>query len=178
MPLTRPQIVDTALEGVGGTPAKSFFGSMRAGPINDRIDMVSGRTESQKSSERTRPEDLMGTAGWNMIESRSNWKQKDLHWPMPLSLNRCREVISPVWVCREEDHRHPPLIKGPWNGLNTKTYTFPLCMDSSSYAGPDYFVQSNLSLQRWSTENELLKPLGRRMIEAGRLTMTRQKERI
>lgn len=47
--LDRKQIVDTALEGVGGTPAKSFFPSVMNWSINNKINMVSRDEQKAKS---------------------------------------------------------------------------------------------------------------------------------
>lgn len=47
--LDRQQIVDTALEGVGGTPAKSFFPSVMNWSINNKIDMVSRDEQKARS---------------------------------------------------------------------------------------------------------------------------------
>jgi len=47
--IDRHQIVNTALEGVGGTPAKSFFPSVMNWSINNKIDMVTQDEQKAKS---------------------------------------------------------------------------------------------------------------------------------
>jgi len=54
--IDRQQIVDTALEGVGGTPAKSFFPSVMSWSINDKIKIIS--RDEQKAK------DLLAEAGF------------------------------------------------------------------------------------------------------------------
>lgn len=66
--LDRQQIVDTALEGIGGTPAKSIFPSVMSWSVNDKIDIIS--QDEQKAKE------LLTEAGFSDIDS-DGWLEYD-----------------------------------------------------------------------------------------------------
>jgi peptide/nickel transport system substrate-binding protein len=59
--LDRQQIVDSALEGVGGTPAKSIFPSVMEWSINDKIDALS--RDEQKAKK------LLTEAGFSDVDA-------------------------------------------------------------------------------------------------------------
>jgi len=178
--LDRQQIVDTALEGVGGTPAKSFFASMMSWSINDRIDLVSRDEQKARS--------LLDEAGFEDVNG-DGWLEYNGE-PFELNiktytgrpqLKPAAEVIETQFESVGIKTSATILEKGALEtDMNNRDYDLALYAWTVAPTGdPDYFVSKHFE----STGNEALKlsysnPQVDEWIKAGQQTMnqTQRKE--
>lgn len=178
--IDRQQIVDTALEGVGGTPAKSFFGSMMSWSINDRIDMVSRDEQKVRSLlNEAGLEDINGD-GWLEYDGKPFELNIKTYTGRP-QLKPAAEVIEAQFESVGIKTSVTILDKGALEtDLNNKDYDLSLYAWTVAPTGdPDYFVSKHFEstgaeAQKLSYSN----PEVDEWIKAGRQTMnqTERKE--
>lgn len=178
--LDRQQIVDTALEGVGGTPAKSFFGSMMSWSINDRIDLVS--RDEQKARSLLTEAGFKDTNGDGWLEY--NGKPFELNiktYTGRPQLKPSAEVIETQFESIGIKTSVTILEKGALEtDMNNKDYDLALYAWTVAPTGdPDYFVSKHFESTGAETQKlGYSNPEVDEWIKAGRQTMnqTQRKE--
>lgn len=171
--LDRQQIVDTALEGVGGTPAKSIFPSVMNWSINDKINAVS--RDEQKAKE------LLTEAGFSDVDADGWLEYNEKPFELNIKTYTKRPQLKPA----------AEVIETQFESIGIKTSVTILesgaletDMDNGNYdlslyawavaptGDPDYILSKHFE----STESEAQKtgysnPQVDEWLEAGRQTM-------